>query len=190
MTGLEEFNQVIADFRNISSLAVKGAVAAPFADVVLRQFNLGLAPPWPTGVLIISSVAELLALIYIFHYWRSKTQKSFNKRMLGALLIMIVGFSVYIYLFATFTRPQPKTREMLVLGFEPANAPLEAAFKEGYTADQALDENEYNPALIWTPRSINAMRFGLLAVWLLTFIALSIFIGAFVIAQRRRSVKL
>lgn len=61
MTGLEEFNQVI----DISSLPVKGAVAAPFADVVLRQFNLGLAPPWPAGVLVITSVAELLALSHI-----------------------------------------------------------------------------------------------------------------------------
>jgi hypothetical protein len=188
MTGLEEFNQVIADFRSISSLAVKGAVAAPFGDVILRQFNLGLAPPWPTGVLIISSVAELLALIYIFHYWRSKTKKSFNKRMLGALLVMIVGFSAYVYLFGTFTRQHPKTRQMLVLGFEPANASLKAAFNEGYTVDQALDENEYNPASIWTARSINATRIVLLAAWLLTFIALSVFIGAFVIAQRSRSV--
>jgi len=187
MTGLEEFNQVIADFRNISSLAVKGAVAAPFADVVLRQFNFGLAPPWPTGVVIITSVAELLALIYIFHYWRAKTKKSFNRRMLTALLIMIVGFAAYVYLFATFTRPHPKTRQSLVLGFEPASASLKAAFDEGYTADQALDENEYNPALIWTARSINVIRGGLLASWLLTFIALSIFIGAFVIAQRRRT---
>lgn len=187
MTGLEEFNQVIADFRNISSLAVKGAVAAPFADVVMRQFNLGLAPPWPTGVLIITSVAELVALIYIFHYWRSKTKKSFNRRMLAALLIMLVGFSAYIYLFATFTRPHPKTKQSLVLGFEPANASLKGSFDEGFTVDQALDENEYNPALIWTARSINAIRVSLLAAWLMTFIALSIFIGAFVIAQRRRS---
>jgi hypothetical protein len=186
MTGLEEFNQVIADFRNISSLAVKGAVAAPFADVILRRFNLGLAPPWPTGVLVITSVAELLALMYIFHYWRSKNKKSFNRRMLAALLIMIVGFSAYIYLFATFTYPHPKTRQSLVLGFEPANTSLKSAFDEGYTVDQALEENEYSPGLIWTARSINVMRGSLLAAWLLTFIALSIFIGAFVIAQRRR----
>jgi hypothetical protein len=76
--------------------------------------------------------------------------------MLGALLVMIVGFSAYVYLFGSFTRPHPKTKQMLVLGFEPANASLKAAFEEGYTADQALDENEYNPALIWIARSINA----------------------------------
>jgi hypothetical protein len=187
MTGLEEFNQVIADFRSISSLAVKGAVAAPFADVVLRQFNIGLAPPWPTGVLVITSVAELLALIYIFHYWRTKSQKAFSRRMLIALLIMIISFAGYVYLFGTYTRAHPKTKQSIVLGFEPANDSLRTAFTEGYTVDEALEENEYNPTIIWSARSINATRASLLLAWLLTFIALSTFIGAFVIAQRRRS---
>lgn len=186
MTGLEEFNQVISDFRSISSLAVKGAVAAPFADVVLRQFNIGLAPPWPTGVLVITSVAELLALICIFHYWRTKSKKSFNRRMLAALIIMIIGFSGYCYLLGTFTRTHPKTKQSIVLGFEPVNDSLRTAFREGYTADEALEENEYNPATIWSARSINGTRASLLLAWLLTFIALSTFIGAFVIAQRRR----
>lgn len=187
MTGLEEFNQVIADFRSISSLAVKGAVAAPFADVVLRQFNIGLAPPWPTGVLVITSVAELLVLIYIFQYWRTKSKKSFNRRMLAALVVLIIAFSGYVYLFGTLTRAHPKTKQAIVLGFEPANDSLKTAFSEGYTADEALEENEYNPATIWSSRSINITRITLLLAWLLIFAGLSSFIGAFVISQRQRS---
>lgn len=74
---------------------------------------------------------------------------------------MIVGFSAYIYVFATFTR-HPKTKQSLVLGFGPANTSLKAAFDEGYTPDQALDENEYNPALIWTPGP--TMRRGLVCL--------------------------
>lgn len=187
-TGLDEFKAVMADFRGMTSLAAKGAVAAPFADLLLRQFDSGIAPPWPPGILLITSVVELLSLIFIFNFFFTASPGKLNGLLLAALVVLCVSFFGYLYLFSSFTEHHPNSKQLIVLGYEPVSAEMRQSFDEGYTAREALEENEYTPAKIWTGGSITRVRIGILAGWLIAFISLSVFIGLFVIAQRRRVV--
>lgn len=187
--GIEEFKEVMADFRGVTSLLAKGAVAAPFADIILRQFDTSLGPPWPPGVLIITSVAELLILMCVFNFFFKAKAKTLDKLIVGALVALCITFVGYLLLFSHFTEPHPKTHKLMVLGYEPVSEDMRQAFAEGYTNNQALEENEYTPARIWTERSITNIRVGILLLWLVAFISLSAFIGLFVIAQRRKEVR-
>jgi len=187
--GIEEFKEVMADFRGVTSLVAKGAVAAPFADIILRQFDTGVGPPWPPGVLIITSVAELLILIVVFNFFFKAKAKTLDRLMITALAALCVTFVGYLLLFSHFTEPHPKTHKLLVLGYEPVSEDMRQAFAEGYTDAQALEENEYTPAKIWTERSITIVRVTILLAWLVAFLSLSAFIGLFVMAQRRKAVR-
>lgn len=184
--GIEEFKEVMTDFRSVTSLVAKGVVAAPFADILLRQFDVGISPPWPPGVLIITSVAELLVLMALFNFFFRSKAKTLDRLMIAALLLLCVTFIGYLLLFSHFTEPHPKTQKLMVLGYEPLNEDVRQAFAEGYTNEQALEENEFTPTKVWTEASITNVRIGLLLAWLVVFITLSTFIGLFVMAQRRK----
>ncbi len=187
--GVEEFKEVLTDFRSVTSWVAKGAVAAPFADLILRQFDVGIGPPWPSGVLTITSVAELLALMFIFNFFFGIAAKKLDRLMLVALILLCLTFAGYLLVFSYFTEPHPKTKNLMVLGYEPVSADMRQAFMEGYTRQQALEENEYTPTKIWTERSITNVRIGILLLWLAVFISLSVFIALFVMAQRRKVIR-
>lgn len=187
--GIEEFKEVMADFRSVTSLVAKGAVAAPFADIILRQFDTGIGPPWPPGVLIITSIVELLVLMVIFNFFFRAKAKTLDKLMVAALIALCITFVGYLLLFSHFTEPHPKTHKLMVSGYEPVSEDMRQAFAEGYTNEQALEENEYTPAKVWTKRSITNVRVGILLAWLVAFGSLSAFIGLFVMAQRRKTVR-
>jgi hypothetical protein len=183
--GLEEFKEVMADFRSLTSLATKGAVAVPFADLVLRQFDTGISPPWPPGILIITSIAELLTLIFVFNFFFKSTRKALNKLMLALITVLCLSFVGYLYLFSTYTEKHPKTKQAVILGYEPVNNDIKQAFAEGYTVNQMLEENEFAPEKIWTQNSITIIRIVILLVWLVVFVSFSSFVASFVMLQRR-----
>lgn len=183
-SGLEEFREVITDVRSLTSWAVGGAVAAPLFDFVLH-----LGAPWPTGVPIITSLVELLSLICIFHFWFRKSQKKLTKRLVIALIILLVSFFSYLYLFDSYTFTNPATSKRYSKGFivrPEIQALIPAPFE---SPEKALSGLEYKEEEVWTTGSITATRLLLLATWLLMFSSLSVFIGTFVMAQRRKVVR-
>lgn len=175
----------MADFKSLAALATKGAVAVHFADLVLRQFDTGISPPWPPGVLAITSIAELLTLIFIFNFFFKSTRKALNRLMLALLMILCVSFVGYLYLFSTYTQNIRNKPVSDLLGYEPLNTDIKQVLAEGYTKEQILEENEFSPEKIWTQISITLIRIGILLVWLLLFVSFSSFVGFFVVSQRR-----
>src|ERR1044072_3263683 len=111
-TGLEEFREVIADFKSLTSWSVKGAVVAPLADLVLH-----VGAPWPPGVPVITSVLELLTLICVFHFWFGKSYKQLTKKIKVFLIVICVTFFGYLYLFDTYTFVNPASSKRYVKGF-------------------------------------------------------------------------
>lgn len=179
-TGLDEFRDVLTDYKSVSSWILGGTIAVPLADIVLQ-----LGPPWPTGVAIITSVAEILTLIFAFHFWLRQPFKQVSRRMRVALVLLIVFFGIYLYLNSAYTFASPTDGERFVKGFilRPDVVPL---IRNGYTPDDALKGAEFQAREIWTVSSINAMQITLLTLWLLSFTVLSIFIASFVMYQRGR----
>lgn len=183
-TGLEEFREVIADFRGVTTWAVKGAVVAPLADLVLQ-----VGAPWPPGVPVITSIVELLTLICVFHFWFGRSHKQLTRRMVVFLVLMCVSFFAHLYLLDAYTFVSPATSKRYAKGFvvrPDVQALIPDEFK---TPEEVLSGSEYKAEDVWTAGSITAARLTLLAVWLTMFASLSAFIGTFVMAQRRRTVR-
>lgn len=183
-TGLEEFGEVLADFRSVSSWVLKTAVAAPFADFVLQ-----VGAPWPTGVPIITSLVELIALICIFHFWCRKPQKHLTLRMRISLVILVLSCFGYLFLFGFYTFVNPATSKRYAKGFV-VRPDIQALIPTEFNSpDEALRGLEYQEDEVWTSNSIVAARLALLGTWVLVFASISVFIGTFVIAQRKRKVR-
>lgn len=183
-TGLDEFRDAITDYKAVLSWIVKGAVAAPLADFVLH-----LGAPWPTGVPVITSVVELIVLIGIFHFWHAKSQKRLTRRMVMALVFLLISFAGYLYLFDSHTFVNPATSKRYAKGFV-IRPEIQAAIPDQISsAETALAGAEYKEEDVWTANSLTAARLSLLATWLFLFGSLSGFIGIFVLAQRKRKVR-
>ena len=79
-TGLEEFKELMSDFRNIYSYALGGSAVAPLAITLTSQ----LGPPWPSGLGLITSLTGLIAIIVVFHFWFRKDFKQLNQKLILA----------------------------------------------------------------------------------------------------------
>ena len=183
-TGLEEFREVIADFKSLTSWTVKGAVVAPLVDLVLR-----VGAPWPDGVPVITSVLELITLICVFHFWFGKSHKQLTKLIKVFLIIVCVSFFGHLYLLSTYTFVSPASSKRYAKGFILMPHVKRLIPTEFKTADEVLQNSEYKEEEVWTAGSITAARLTLLAVWLTMFASLSALIATFIMAQRRKTVK-
>jgi len=182
-TGLQEFRDLLSDYKSVSSITIGGAVAAPLADIALR-----VGPPWPTGVPFITATCELLALVYVFHFWFRKSRKRIRKRMIAFLALSAVALVSYLVLSSSYTFVSPATSNRYVKGFV-LRSDVQSVITNAFTEDDALAGAEYDAKEVWKPWSITAMEIIILATWLLLFTSISIFIGAFVMVQRLRIIK-
>ena len=178
---LKEFKEVLLDFRQLASLALKGAVAAPLVDLWLR---VGPLPTKPVAVL--SSLVEFLAVIWAFQFWRDIKDRKLRARMMAALAFFSVGILLSLVLLWTYTIVPGQGRERVVEGFSirPDVKPL---INESYTPEQALRESQYDAGKVWTKESIVAVQAAITLIWMMTFASLAIYLTIFIILQRRRS---
>src|SRR5258708_9336629 len=95
---LNEFKAVLSDFHQLTSLAIKGAVAAPVADLWLR---LGPLPTKPVAVL--SSFVEFLVVIWVFQFLRSSKQQRLKLGMNISIFVFAVGISTSLIMLSMFT---------------------------------------------------------------------------------------
>ena len=181
VSGLDEFRAALLDYKSISSWAMGGTLAVPLVDYAVR-----LGPPWPWtgGVPIITSIAELLTLICVFHFWSQSSRRSVSRRIVILIVLLVICFGSYLYFNGTFTFSTP-VGEKFVKGFTltPDAALL---ITPEYTTDAMLEEFGYRPEAVWTSSSITVVQLILLFLWLLSFISLSAAIASFVLYHRRR----
>jgi hypothetical protein len=109
--------------------------------------------------------------------------------MIIALTIFMISFFGYLYLFGSYTFINPATSKRYAKGFV-VRPDIQALIPNTFSSpDEVLSGSEYREEDVWTAGSITAARLALLAAWLLVFSSLSVFIGTFVIAQRKRKVR-
>jgi hypothetical protein len=181
-TGLAEFKEVLADFRQLGSLALKCTVAVPFADLWLK-----LGPPPARSIAVLTSLLEFLAVVWVFHFWYHVTDNKLNSRMKIALVLFCVGIVGSLFLMNKFTVSPGEGRDRVVEGWI-IRPDIEPLIGSSYTPEQALKDSEYDPEKVWTKDSVVVMRTLITVVWIGTFDCLAIYLTVFIIAQRRRSV--
>lgn len=179
--GLSEFKQVLSDFRQMSSLAVKGVVAAPLADVWLRY-----GPPPAAGIAVLTSVMEFAAIVWVFQAWHTAKEQVLLLRMRWALGCFCICLAASLVLLSNFSVSPGPGRERVIEG-ATIRPEVAALLGSTYSAEDALRESEYDAAKVWTNASVTAMRTLVTALWVATFVSLAIYLMVFISLQRRRS---
>ena len=108
-TGLDDFKVVIEEFRGLPILLVGGAAALPFA-ADLASFS----PPWPKGIVVITALAELIALILVFQFFRSSSKRIVNKVLVSSAFVLLVTSLAYLFAVSLFTYETRSTEERFV----------------------------------------------------------------------------
>jgi hypothetical protein len=178
--GLSEFKEVLTDFRQLGSLALKGAVAAPLADIWLK-----LGPPPAKAIGVLTALVEFVAVVCVFQFWSKTKERKLSVLMLIALGIFLVGLLSSLVLLQRFTVSPGQGRDRVVEGYS-LRPDMKLVVNELYDPEQALRESEYDPDKVWTKESITVIRTLITVTWMATFACFAVYLTAFVILQRRR----
>ena len=180
-TGLSEFKEVLSDFSQLHSYALKAAIAVPLADIWLR-----LGPPPAKTVGALTSLIEFIAVIWVFQFWSKAKDRALRTKMKIALGLFLVGIVSSLLLLQRFSVSPGPGREKVIEGLT-LRSDIRAIIDNSYTPEQALQDSEYDPEKVWTNESIAILRTLITAVWIGTFACLSIYLTVFIILQRRFS---
>lgn len=185
MTGLDDFKHVLKEFSGLSLWSAGGSVALPF----IASF-IAVIPPWPNGLNLITSVFQLVALIFVYQTY-SQSKRATITRNIGILsAAMFVIILVYMVLFSILTIYVPEAKRSIVIGYECLpNAKLVFGSKCPFLDLEDLAGVAYDEFLLWTRPSIALTRSLLIALWFMFFICLAALIGKFLVFQMKRNVK-
>jgi len=111
-TGLDDFKQVVKEFRGLTILVVGGAAALPFA-ADLASFS----PAWPKGIVVVTALGELVALMLVFQLFRSATKRRVNTLLITSASAVLLVSLVYLFALSLFTYEARTTHERFVKGF-------------------------------------------------------------------------
>ena len=179
-TGLAEFKDVLSDFQGLSSLALKGVVAAPLAGIWLK-----IGPPPSREIGVLTALIEFMSVVCVFQFWCNAKERKLHIRMLISLSIFLICMVGYLALMGIFTVSPGKGRDRIVQGYS-LRSDIKPLVNESYTPEQALRESEYDPDKVWTKMSIELMRTLITITWITTFVGFAVYLTVFVILQRRR----
>jgi hypothetical protein len=179
-SGLTEFRETLADFRQLGSIALKLAIAAPLADIGLK-----LGPPPKNTVAILTSLTELVAIVWVFYFWHDIHARKLNVRMKVALAVFCFCMVGSLVLFDRFTVLPGQGRERVIEGLV-LRSDVKPILGPSYTPEDALRDSEYDPDKVWTKWSVSMLRATVTVVWLLTFAGFAVYLTTFILLQRRR----
>jgi len=178
-SGLVGFKELLSEFRGLSIWAVGGSLAVPFAAAVAS-----LSPPWPPAIVLVTAVAELVALIYVYQFLKSAKRRSINRIIAATGPALVILGAAYLVGVSLYTYEVPTTKQRFVKGYVCTEEAV-SVFKQK-CPDLGIDElkqAEYDADRLWTSRSIAMTRLAIVALWLAAFVALSILVGSFLVYQ-------
>jgi hypothetical protein len=180
-TAYDDFLDILKKFRKLSVTALGVGAAVPFFAYVAN-----IAPPWPSGVMLLTALTELVCLILAFQFLRTKERGPVNLAMgIMAPLLFLVSLG-YLVLIAVFTYVTPQTKERFVKGFV-CKTDIERLYPGEcpFVSREILSGAQWNADQIWTEWSIALMQVAIASLWIAAFVLLSGLIGAFLVFQTK-----
>jgi hypothetical protein len=176
--GVEEF------LPPLRLLAWAGACAA----VPVAAYFASMSPPWPAGIVVATSVAELAAVWFVYRLLRGATRR----RAIIVLFVSALGIAqssiAYLTLHSLYTFEIPATKERSARGFVCTfAAKLVHGDKCPDLGKPELEAAHYSAVTLWTFESINIVRVNLAVLWSLAFAALSVLAGTLAALRSRNS---
>jgi hypothetical protein len=178
---LREFGEVLADFRQLSSVMLKGIFIVPMATIWLN-----VAPPPVSVTSVCTSTLELLAAIWVFQFWYRTPKPLLERRMKISILCFGLGLVCFLFLNQSFVVSPGSGQGRIIEGFR-VRPDVAAVLNSSYRVEDALRDCEYDPQKVWTEQSIAIVKSVLLSLWIFTFICLTVSLTIFVVLQKRRS---
>jgi hypothetical protein len=177
--GLVGFKELLKEFRGLSIWAVGGTVAVPFAAALVS-----LSPPWPPAIVLVTAIAELVALIYVYQFLKTARRRTINRIIAAGGLVLVLLGAAYLVAVSLYTYEVPTTKQRFVKGYECTEEA--AAVFQKKCPDLGIDDlatAEYDAGRLWTSRSIAVTRLAIVSLWLAAFVALSVLVGSFLVYQ-------
>ncbi|MBI4921749.1 MAG: hypothetical protein HY834_08365 [Devosia nanyangense] len=190
MTESHEVPVGMGPFRNFLGrfLFLVGAGTAATA-LVLVSWLLKISPPWPTGILEVTAIAQLVALVLVYQTSTKLPASRATRKMIVSVVILCVAFALYMALFSLLVfKAGSDLWEVKGLQCLPT-VPAEYVGQCPFLSDKALADADYNAEMLWSAWSIMISRVCLLVVWLTSFGALVTVLGTFVARMSRPDAK-
>ena len=88
-------------------------------SLVLSEFGLGLAPPWPNRWVVALATIPVPFLVYqgVAHWSASKTKAGLERLLRHSLAASVLALVIYLLLFVQFTHPLPDHWHREIGGF-------------------------------------------------------------------------
>ncbi|MDR7009881.1 hypothetical protein J2W46_006812 [Paraburkholderia strydomiana] len=189
-TGLDDFFGVLRDVHKIALVAAGGLILLP----LLAGLG-GYVPPWPAGIVGITSLVEIVVLITVFQFMARASRAKASWVILGAAILVLTLSAIYLLTSAIFVYAIPNNTTRVVLGCglsEKTRLILLASYGRLPTdvcpGDFALmlASAQYETDIVWSKLSVSLIKGALALSWLGAFGALAALFGVFVSFQRRQ----
>lgn len=180
-TGIQDFQSFLQSF-----LGLAAAGTATTALVLVTAF-IGVAPPWPSAIVQITAVAQLVALIFAYQRSIGLKKPAMDRVMRTAAVILVIGAVLYLTALSMLVYEVPTTLERAIRGvFCTADATLVYETDCPLLSLVQIGEAQYDPDTLWSPAGLAMSRMALLITWVVTFCGLVTLVGSFVAYQRKR----
>lgn len=164
--------RLLAALRGPYAMVVGAGVVLPIGAAFVP-----LTPPWPPGIVAITLVVELLALLFAHHRFRRAGRARIDRVMLVSAGVAALAGALYLLAGSVYVYQTP-VKERLVKGFIcTSEAQLLYKDKCPQLGTDELQGAEYVPERLWTAPTIAAVRVGLDVLWLIAFAAVATLIA-------------
>lgn len=95
-SSLDSFIQSIEDVKKLIAIAISGLICSQVIALLV-----GIQPPWPKGILILTSMIELLVLMMAWHF-SSVSEKMNTGKIFVILFSLLCFFLLHMFLCIHF----------------------------------------------------------------------------------------
>ena len=175
---LDAFRKFLEQYGRLTVSAV-AASAVPLAAALAS-----LTPAWPSGIVQVTAVAQLLVLALVFQLLRSARRHVVSRIMVRGTIILCLLVSIYLMLIALFTYSEPISKMRFTKGFECTENAKQVFPKQcPLLGMDEISTARYEEDTLWTTRSVSAVKSLIAVIWLMCFAALSTVLGSFAVFQ-------
>src|SRR5689334_12580842 len=112
---LVQFRKFVVAYRKLIGWATAGSIgtALPLAAALFS-----LAPAWPSGIIQVTAIAQLLVLALVFQTLKFSRQPAITRVMVSATVAACILFPLYVLLVARFIYVEPLSKQRFTRGYE------------------------------------------------------------------------
>lgn len=161
-TRLDDFKRFAQEYTGLLSAFVVAGAALPLAASAAH-----LSPPWPAGMLLISSIVDFLALSFAFITASKISVKSLLRKMTWSAMLLAVVTGGYLLLSTLLIDFNSAGGFSTVKGFVcTADAAAVYGDRCPWLGSVELAEVAFDNERLWTHTSIAVARIALASTWI------------------------